>query len=164
MLIIRSVKTADQIQQLADLASQIWNEFFVNILSREQITYMVEKFQSNAALTRQIAEGYQYYFVIDDTNVIGYFGICKQPDDTMFLSKLYLSGEHRGKGYASQMFQFIKEKALEQRCSSIWLTVNRKNQQAIAVYEHFGMQCIREQVTGIGNGFVMDDFVYHYAL
>lgn len=62
------------------------------------------------------------------------------------------------------MFQFIKEKALEQRCSNIWLTVNRYNQQAIAVYEHFGMQCVQKQVTDIGNGFVMDDFVYRYTL
>ena len=164
VLIIRSVKTAEQIQELADLANKIWNEYFVKILSKEQIAYMVEQFQSNAALTKQIEEGYQYYFVIDDTEVIGYFGICKKPDDTMFLSKFYLSGEHRGKGYASQMFQFIKEKALEQRCSNIWLTVNRYNQQAIVVYEHFGMQCVQKQVTDIGNGFVMDDFVYRYTL
>ena len=128
VLIIRSVKTAEQIQELADLANKIWNEYFVKILSKEQIAYMVEQFQSNAALTKQIEEGYQYYFVIDDTEVVGYFGICKKPDDTMFLSKFYLSGEHRGKGYATQMFQFIKEKALEQRCSNIWLTaiINRQ--------------------------------------
>ena len=98
MIIIRSVKTAEQIQQLADLANKIWNEYFVKILSKEQIAYMVEQFQSNTALTKQIEEGYQYYFVIDDTEVVGYFGICKKPDDTMFLSKFYLSGEHRGKG------------------------------------------------------------------
>ena len=28
------------------------------------------------------------------------------------------------------------------------------------VYEAFGMKAIREQVTDIGNGFVMDDYVY----
>ena len=37
-------------------------------------------------------------------------------------------------------------------------------EQAIAVYEHFGMQCVQKQVTDIGNGFVMDDFVYRYTL
>ena len=136
----------------------------MNFLSYDQIAYIVEQFHAYADLNMLIVEGYQYFFVIDDTFVIGYFGICKKPDDTMFLSKFYLSGEHRGKGYASQMFQFIKEKALEQRCSNIWLTVNRYNQQAIAVYEHFGMQCVQKQVTDIGNGFVMDDFVYRYTL
>ncbi len=164
MLIIRSVKTEEQIRQLAELASQIWNEYFIEILSKEQIDYMIETFQSAAAITEQIQEGYQYYFIINDTEIIGYFGICKQEDGTMFLPKLYLAKEHRGKGHASQVFQFIKEKSLEQCCSSIWLAVNRHNQQAIAVYEHLGMQRLREQVIDIGNGFVMDDFVYRFLL
>lgn len=164
VLIIRSVKKEEQIQQLAELANQIWNEYFVEILSKEQITYMVEKFQSVSAITEQIREGYCYYFIINDMELIGYFGICKQKDDTMFLSKLYLTKEQRGRGYASQVFQFIREKALEQGCNSIWLTVNRHNQRAIAVYEHLGMQQIQEQVIDIGNGFVMDDFVYRLSL
>lgn len=164
MLIIRSVKTEEQIQQLAEMASQIWNEYFTEIISKEQITYMVEKFQSASAITEQIQDGYQYYFIINDMEIIGYFGICKQENNTMFLSKLYLIKEQRGKGHASQAFRFIKEKALEQRCSSIWLTVNRHNQQAIAVYEHLGMQRIQEKATDIGNGFVMDDFVYSFSL
>lgn len=164
VLIIRSVKKEEQIQQLAELASQIWNEYFVEVLSKEQITYMVEKFQSVSAITEQIQEGYHYYFIINDMELIGYFGICKQKDGTMFLSKLYLTKEQRGRGYASQAFQFIREKALDQGCSSIWLTVNRHNQQAIAVYEHLGMQRIQEQVIDIGNGFVMDDFIYRFSL
>ena len=164
VLIIRSVKKEEQIQQLAELASQIWNEYFVKILSDEQITYMIEKFQSVSAITKQIQEGYHYYFIINDIEIIGYFGACKQEDNTMFLSKLYLVKEQRGKGHASQVFRFVQEKALVQGCSSIWLTVNRHNQQAIAVYEHLGMQRIREQVADIGNGFVMDDFVYRFSL
>ena len=164
VLIIRSVKKEEQIQQLAELASQIWNEYFVEVLSKEQITYMVEKFQSVSAITEQIQEGYHYYFIINDMELIGYFGICKQKDGTMFLSKLYLTKEQRGRGYASQAFQFIREKSLDQGCSSIWLTVNRHNQQAIAVYEHLGMQRIQEQVIDIGNGFVMDDFIYRFSL
>lgn len=164
VLIIRSVKTEEQIQQLSELANQIWNEYFVEILSDEQITYMIEKFQSVSAITEQIQEGYHYYLVINDIETIGYFGFCKQKDDTLFLSKLYLIKEQRGKGHVSQILRFIKEKALVQGCSSIWLTVNRHNQQAIAVYEHLGMQRIQEQAIDIGNGFVMDDFVYRLSL
>ena len=43
---------------------------------------------------------------------------------------------------------------------SIWLTVNRHNYDAKKVYDAFGMKIIRDQVTDIGNGFVMDDHVY----
>jgi len=63
-----------------------------------------------------------------------------------------------------KLFNLFGKKALDQGCSSIWLTVNRHNQQAIAVYEHLGMQRIQEQVIDIGNGFVMDDFIYRFSL
>jgi GNAT superfamily N-acetyltransferase len=164
VIIIRSVKKDEQIEQVATMADAIWHECFSSILSEEQINYMLEKFQSYAAITEQIETGYQYFLVILDMETIGYFGICKQQDGSMFLSKLYLQAEHRGKGHTSQVFQFIREKALQRRSNRIWLTVNKQNQQAIAVYEHLGMQRVREQATDIGEGFVMDDYVYEMMI
>ena len=46
----------------------------------------------------------------------------------------------------------------------IWLTVNKHNNGTIAVYKKFGMKIIRSQVTDIGNGFVMDDYVFGYDI
>ncbi len=43
--------------------------------------------------------------------------------------------------------------------ANIRLTVNRHNAHTLTAYQHLGFQTIWEQVTDIGNGFVMDDFV-----
>ena len=117
--------------------------------------------KSFAAIKKQVgSENYEYFnFVLDGTR-IGYFAVAAQPDNTMMLSKLYMYKEYRGNGYAKKAFEFIKDLARQKGCKSIWLTVNRHNYGAMKVYEAFGMKVIREQVTDIGNGFVMDDYVY----
>ena len=54
-----------QIRELADLASEIWHEYWPCILSEKQIEYMVDKFQSEKAIEKQIKdENYTYYFII----------------------------------------------------------------------------------------------------
>ncbi len=153
------VQTAEKIKTLAALASGIWHEYFPVILTGEQIDYMVERFQSAAALTQQIREqGYQYYFLIAEGRPVGYCGV--RPDENkLFLSKLYLKQECRGKGYASQTFAFLEELCGQKGYEAIWLTVNRFNEAAVAVYKKKGFTVVREQKTDIGHGFVMDDYV-----
>ena len=42
---------------------------------------------------------------------------------------------------------------------AIWLTVNRRNERAIGAYRRAGFREVRAQVTDIGGGYVMDDYV-----
>lgn len=50
------------IKELASLAYAIWHEYWTCILSPEQIDYMVENFQSEQAINKQIEnENYTYY-------------------------------------------------------------------------------------------------------
>ena len=52
------------INELAQLAFEIWHEYWVEILSIEQIDYMVENFQSESAIRNQIEnENYAYFFI-----------------------------------------------------------------------------------------------------
>ena len=161
MLEFVKCETDHKLRRTAEMAIDIWHECFEGVISDEQIDYMLENFQSFAAIKKQVGlENYEYFnFVLDGTR-IGYFAVAAQPDNTMMLSKLYMYKEYRGNGYASKAFEFIKDLARQYGCKSIWLTVNRHNYGAMKVYEAFGMKVIREQVTDIGNGFVMDDYVY----
>lgn len=154
------IQTQEEIKMLAELASEIWHEFFPCILKEEQIVYMVQKFQSIGALQEQIQSGYQYYIIAYKGEKAGYFGVCPQTDDSLFLSKLYVKKEFRGNGIARIAFKKILEIARNERKKFVWLTVNKYNTQAIKVYQHFGMQNIRSEVKEIGEGFVMDDYVF----
>ena len=95
----------------------------------------------------------------DETGITGYAGL-QEANGKLFLSKLYIAKENRGKKIASEAFLFIEELARKRNLKSIWLTVNRNNTHAIDVYKAKGFSIIRTQVTDIGNGFVMDDYVF----
>jgi len=163
---IKFIKVTDicDIQKLAVLASAIWHEAFANILSPEQIDYMIEKFQSFGAIKTAIdKDNYEYFFISDETGITGYTGI-QQKDDKLFLSKIYIAKENRGRKIASEAFLFLEELARKRNLKSIWLTVNRNNTHAIEVYKSKGFSIIRTQITDIGNGFVMDDYVFEKNL
>ncbi len=150
----------NQIEETANLANEIWHQHFEGIISTEQIDYMLEKFQSFDAIKGQISEGYEYYGIFQNGKEIGYFGICKKDDNSLFLSKLYIKQEYRGKGYASQAFEFIKNIGRQNGNTKLWLTVNVNNAETINIYKHWGMQIAKTQLADIGNGFFMDDYIF----
>ena len=157
---IIKVTTTEQIKQLAELASKIWHEYFTSLLTAKQIDYMVDKFQSEHAMKDQMQnQNYEYYFLDVDGQIVGYTGI-KPEDDKLFLSKLYIQKEYRKHGYSHLMFDFIIDLCKNRKLKSIYLTVNKYNDGSIAVYNKKGFKNIRSQVTDIGSGFVMDDYVF----
>ena len=153
------VSTDEQLKKLAEKANIVWHEFFPCILTEGQIDYMVEKFQSYSAMKNQMEnDGYEYYFITTDDKILGYTGIKKE-EERLFLSKLYLLKENRGKGYASKAFDFLINYCKENDLKSIYLTVNKQNEHTIAVYKKKGFEVVDTQVADIGNGYVMDDYI-----
>lgn len=154
----------NEIKQLAELAKEIWFEYWHSILTLGQIYYMVNKFQSGMAITDQMErEHYSYYFIKEDDKNIGYFGIAPQ-QGSLLLSKLYIAKDYRNKGYGKKTFEIIKEIAKKNNFSKIQLTVNKQNFKAILIYEKWGFKSIHAMVTRIGNGYVMDDYLMEYSL
>lgn len=159
------VETGEQMERLACMADRVWHEYFTIILKPEQIDYMVDKFQSVPAIKEQMKNGYVYYFIMAEGQYAGYTGIHKETqEERLFLSKLYIMKEHRKKGIASAAFEFLKDLCMKESLRSIYLTVNRFNLDTIEVYKAKGFRIIKEQVTSIGNGYVMDDYVMELAL
>ena len=158
------VVTEEQIKKVAEAANIVWHDAFKDILTLAQIEYMIEKFQSFNALYEAINKNnYLYYLIKTDNNVVGYTGLHEE-EGKLFLSKLYILKEYRGKGISSKTFEFIENLAKEKNLKSIWLTVNKNNNHAIEVYKHKGFVIIRKQVADIGNGFVMDDYVFEKVI
>ena len=162
---LAKIANEEQLNILANVANEVWHEFFPCILSAEQIDYMVDKFQSYGAMKKQMEDGYEYFFLKDSEEICGYMGIHEEKEDKkMFLSKLYLKKECRGKGYASQSLKRLFDISRERNLNMVWLTVNKHNEHTIQVYEHMGFAKARTQVADIGNGFVMDDYIMEKVL
>ena len=147
------------------MADPIWHDAFAGIITDEQIGYMVERFQSYQAVKDQVDNHKYTYFILSDGGEdSGYCGVQPQEDGTLYLSKMYLKKEFRGRGLFTEMTNFLVEMCRSRGLSAIWLTVNKHNTRAIAAYEKNGYRNIRSQTTDIGGGFVMDDYVYQLII
>lgn len=161
--ILKTIENKD-LDKIANLANEIWNECFIDIISQSQIDYMVSKFQSYESIKNQIEnENYLYFSVYYNNKLCGYFGI-KIDEEKLFLSKLYLHKDYRGYGIASLMLQKIFEECENLDKPSVYLTVNKNNTRAIEVYKTKGFKIINSTVTDIGEGYVMDDYIMEYNL
>ncbi|MEE0418522.1 MAG: GNAT family N-acetyltransferase [Lachnospiraceae bacterium] len=160
---VTPVKADSQILEIANLAEVIWHEHFTKIIGEEQVNYMVEKFQSYAALKEQLALGYEYFQLFWNQELAGYAGI-HQEDGKLFLSKLYVKKDFRGNHISTKALNYLKTLAQSRSLSCIWLTCNRHNDQSLAVYNHLGFHTVKTQVADIGNGYVMDDYVMELSL
>jgi len=156
---IREIESGHDIMEVNRLAGLVWHEAYRGIISREQIAYMIERFQSVRAITEQVAlEGYRYFLLEDEGRAVGYCGV-QMRDGELFLSKVYLLAEARGRGFFPQLVERLTGLCRDGGARTIRLTVNRRNERAIAAYRRAGFREVRTQVTDIGGGYVMDDYV-----
>ena len=156
-MLIEKVSANKQIEIIAGLAREIWNEHFIPIIGKDQVDYMLEKFQSNNAIDKQIKNGVLYFLIKNNNEAIGYIGAFPEKE-RLFLSKLYITSAERGKGYGRKAIEFLENLASNNDVTIIALTVNKNNLSAIGMYEKLGFENCGSIIQDIGNGFVMDDY------
>lgn len=153
------VRTPEQIALVAHLAREIWTDHYVPIIGREQVDYMLDRFQSEAAIAAQLAGGHEYYIASHDGRSVGYLAVV--PDEAaggLMISKIYVRRAGRGQGFGRAMLELAEEICRERGLMSLWLTVNKNNSHAIAWYGRMGFRNTGSTVQDIGAGFVMDDY------
>jgi diamine N-acetyltransferase len=150
--------SGERIRQIATLAREIWYEYYVPLIGRAQVDYMLAKFQSIEAMQEQIRNGYEYFMAQCGDRLVGYLAV--QPDvalKRLFISKLYVHKSSRGSGTGRACMEFIEQLARRRGLPLLWLTVNKGN-NSVKAYERLGFHIAEEIVIDIGNGFVMDDY------
>ncbi len=145
---------------IANLAGEIWREHYTPLIGTEQVEYMLAKYQSPEQIAADIkANGYVYFTAEDNGKLIGY-SACQPREDHLFLSKLYVHKDYRGKGISRNFLdEAITLRKQEYDLERIRLTVNKHNSGAIAVYQKWGFRTVESVRTDIGEGFVMDDYI-----
>lgn len=177
------VVTDEQVERLAEVASEIWHEYWPAIIGEGQTDYMVNMMLTVPALKRDMAEhNYRYWFVYDeeDGRLVGFTGGATQVltgdaehdaafllspvvdgkwDRRFFLSKLYLYASERGKHYASRVIEFYEQLCRDEDLDVIWLQVNRDNVLGVRAYEGRGFFVAEDRDSDIGHGYVMTDHI-----
>jgi len=158
MIKIKKILHQNGVLKVSKLATSIWSEHYIPIIGADQVTYMLDKFQSEKAITEQISKNnFQYHGIYFDTLLIGYFSI-RQEYSQLFISKIYIIKDFRGQGFGKITIDFIIAFASEVNCKNMYLTVNKNNINSIRFYELLGFKKSESLVIDIGNGYIMDDF------
>ncbi|MBP5245294.1 MAG: GNAT family N-acetyltransferase [Clostridia bacterium] len=144
--------------EMSEMATSILREYYDKIVGKAQNDYMLDMFQSESSIKKQIENGYRYFFVRKEGENLGFIAFYPKKD-AMYLSKFYLYKKERGKGCAREILNFIAENAKKENLCAIELNVNKMNETRF-IYEHLGFKIIRAEKNDIGNGYFMDDYVY----
>ena len=79
------------------------------------------------------------------------------------LSRLYITADHIGRGFGSQLIQACFEESLRRGCETMWLGVWEKNLRAQRLYERFGFVRVGTKPFVLGSD-VQQDAVYEKSL
>ncbi|QOW11857.1 GNAT family N-acetyltransferase [Kaistella flava (ex Peng et al. 2021)] len=149
---------------LQQLAEKSWNSAYANILSKEQIEYMLSEMYSHTEISNHFRNpNYHYYVIVNDDLNAGFIGFENHYEkDTTKLHRIYLLEEFKGKGLGKKAINFLKDKVAETSDKRIVLNVNKDN-SAKKVYESQGFKVYHDEVFDIGNGYVMDDYLMEFS-
>ncbi|MCU0393975.1 MAG: GNAT family N-acetyltransferase [Thermoflexibacter sp.] len=146
---------------IQDIANQTWYPTFQDILSVEQIKYMLEMMYSITSISEQVRQqGHIFLLAQEGTNNIGYasYETNYKDSEKTKIHKIYVLPTTQGKGVGKKLIQRIEEIAIQAGNSILTLNVNRNN-NAVRFYEKIGFAKIGTEDIDIGNGFLMEDFI-----
>ena len=163
-MIVRPATQAD-IPSIRSIAERTWPVCYGPILPEGQVAYMLELMYSGNALARQFEAGHRFLLIEEEGRVTGFASHGPVPDGPGVekLHKLYVLPDDQRRGRGRALVLAVKAAARARGARILRLDVNRNN-PAIGFYKRLGFSPVREQVTDIGGGFVMDDRVLELQL
>ncbi|MGC5746617.1 GNAT family N-acetyltransferase [Chryseobacterium sp. NFX27] len=159
--------TEKDIPLIQDLARRSWKNAYAEILSDEQMEYMLSEMYSEAEIGSHLQNPDYHYYLIQDENSNSYEGFIgyqhHYEEGTTKLHRIYLVPESKGKGFGKKALQFLNSKASENGDRRIILNVNKHN-AARNFYESQGYKVYDEGIFDIGGGYVMDDYLMEFLI
>lgn len=160
---MKLIKASEQnIPLIQDLATRSWENAYAEILSKEQMEFMLETMYSETEISVHMKNpNYHYYLVFDEilNDYDGFIGFENHyEDNTTKLHRIYLVPESKGKGLGKKTLEFLNEKVKESGDNRIILNVNKYN-SAQKFYESQDYKVYDEGIFDIGNGYMMDDYL-----
>ncbi len=151
--------TPNDIKILVELANSIWNEYYIKILSKEQIHYMLNLMYNEKQIAFELENDFTWLLFKENDIFIGYASYSILNNKKYKLHKLYISPKFHGKGFGTQAINYIFDDIKNKGGIKVSLNVNKNNTSSIKFYEKVGFKIVDDVVLDIGNGFVMDDYI-----
>ena len=159
VLVIRTAE-AEDINTIGYLAYQIWPTAYKDILSFEQLHYMLQHFYSPDALRDQMLNKHHTFLLAEteEEEPVGFAAFSKTRQDVFKLHKLYVLPGLQNMNVGRSLLECVLEECSIEGGKKLQLNVNRNN-KAITFYEKLGFQIIGEENVDIGNGVFQEDYI-----
>jgi len=158
--------TAQDISLIHQLAKEVFFQTYEPLQPKDKVAYLFNIMYGETALTEQMEKKKHTFLLAEDAS--GYLGYASyefnyKGSGKTKIHKIYVMPKAQGKGVGKEMVNWIANVAKRNKVQTLLLDVFRHN-PAIQFYEKLGFKKAGEQVTEVGNGFVMDDFVMEKVL
>ena len=160
---VRKASLAD-IPSIRAIADVTFRATYADILSPEQLEFMMDWMYSEESLRCQIAEDGHIFFLEEGRGYVSFHYDKRDDDgvDVYHLEKLYVLPEFQKSGLGRFFFKLVCQEAVEDSASAtgvrIELNVNRNNPE-VGFYERLGMYRRRTGDFPIGHGYYMNDYI-----
>ena len=152
------------------MAQVTFRHTYREMLSPDQIDYMMEWMYSLPNLEKQLSDGHVYYIAMLGDEPCGYVSVQYEGDTSdgkaqFHLHKIYIMPAHQGKGLGRILFNQVLDFARNTASGkpiTIELNMNRDN-PALHFYQHLGLKILRSGDFHIGNGYYMNDYILGYS-
>ena len=149
--------TTNDYRAIHAIAERVWEKHYIpNIISQQQMDFMMEWMYSLDSLVKQRDEGATFFMIKNDGSTAGYISI-NDTNGELFLNKFYIDNEYQRLNIGSEILRLAL--AEFPQATNIRLQVNRNNFKAINFYFKNGFSIERAEDFDIGNGYLMEDFV-----
>ena len=153
--------TIKDVAEINRMACEVFPETYKDILSDEQMEFMMGCMYSTETLSKQIEEkGYIYFIAYFGKEPMGYVSIQPEGADLFHLHKIYVLPRYQKYNIGSKLFEKAVEVISEmhpQPCT-MEMNINRSN-ASLAVQEHLAMKKPYLGDPHLANGVYMNDYI-----
>lgn len=155
--------TPASISDIRRIAQETWPVAYGELLSKEQLDYMLTLMYSEKALQEQMDKGHQFFMAELDGNVFGFASVSEEEGGKFKLNKLYVIPITQKTGAGKALLHEVIGYAKQNGGTKLFLQVKRDN-IAKGFYEKQGFVITGELDLDIGNGYFMNDYIMELPL
>ncbi len=157
-MIIRKAAESD-ISAISELAEKIWWPSYRNIISDEQISFMLNDMYSAESLAEQMRSGIEFLIVEKENLPVAFAGysLTNAENQVYKLHKLYVLPTEQGRGTGRKLIEQVSSLATAKGGKILELNVNRGN-PAHHFYRKIGFD-IYQTVDISYHHFILNDYI-----
>jgi GNAT superfamily N-acetyltransferase len=148
----------NELELIRSMAHEIWPICFKDMISQEQIKYMLEWMYNLNQLEENFVKGHIFIVLREQEENIGFASFeIRNEKSYIRLHKLYVNPKQHHKGSGRKLLEYIYSLGREYKLNALDLFVNRTN-PAVNFYQKIGYEIVESIDLDIGNGYFMNDY------